>query len=92
MLQGKELERIFKEEGVIDGDESDQENKEAVIEKLPKIPVSKEPEVIGHMETSGELVVMIKGKGRGRPKGKLKLYNIIFFFHLLDEVPLIKFG
>lgn len=43
-----------------------------MIEKSPKIPVSKEPEVIGHMETSGELVVMIKGKGRGRPKGKLK--------------------
>lgn len=35
-----------------------------------KPPVPKEPEVIGHLEDSGELVVVVKGKGRGRPKGK----------------------
>ncbi|XP_063617346.1 LOW QUALITY PROTEIN: zinc finger and SCAN domain-containing protein 2-like [Cydia splendana] len=67
-VQGKELERIFKEEGVTDGDESDTEAKP----DADKPPVSKEPEVIGHMEASGELVVVVKGKGRGRPKGRMR--------------------
>ncbi|XP_063376596.1 zinc finger protein Xfin-like [Cydia fagiglandana] len=67
-VQGKELERIFKEEGVTDGDESDAEAKP----DADKPPVSKEPEVIGHMEASGELVVVVKGKGRGRPKGRMR--------------------
>ncbi|XP_063358774.1 zinc finger protein 271-like [Cydia amplana] len=67
-VQGKELERIFKEEGVTDGDESDAEPKP----DADKPPVSKEPEVIGHMEASGELVVVVKGKGRGRPKGRMR--------------------
>ncbi|CAH2067504.1 unnamed protein product, partial [Iphiclides podalirius] len=71
VVQGKELERIFKEEGVTDGEDSDTDSKQ-VTEKCPKIPVSKEPEVIGHMETSGELVVVVKGKGRGRPKGRTR--------------------
>ncbi|XP_061707855.1 zinc finger protein 91-like [Cydia pomonella] len=67
-VQGKELERIFKEEGVTDGDETDNEAKP----DADKLPVSKEPEVIGHMEASGELVVVVKGKGRGRPKGRMR--------------------
>ncbi|KAH9633582.1 hypothetical protein HF086_016316 [Spodoptera exigua] len=66
-VQGKELERIFKEEGVTDGEESEIENlKGQLIDKKP--PVPREPEVIGHLEESGELVVVVKGKGRGRPK------------------------
>lgn len=68
LFQGKELERIFKEEGVTDGDDSENEMKpEVEVEAKPVAP--KEPEIIGHMETSGELVVVVKGKGRGRPKG-----------------------
>ncbi|CAG4976148.1 unnamed protein product [Parnassius apollo] len=72
VVQGKELERIFKEEGVIDGEDSDTENKQAVAEQGSKISPSKEPEVIGHLETSGELVVVLRGKGRGRPKGRMR--------------------
>ncbi|KAF9415111.1 hypothetical protein HW555_007145 [Spodoptera exigua] len=69
-VQGKELERIFKEEGVTDGEESEIENlKGQLIDKKP--PVPREPEVIGHLEESGELVVVVKGKGRGRPKGPM---------------------
>ncbi|XP_063839073.1 uncharacterized protein LOC135088120 [Ostrinia nubilalis] len=64
-VQGKELERIFKEEGVIDGDEDEENKAEAERKRLPR-----EPEVIGHREDSGELVVVVKGKGRGRPKGR----------------------
>ncbi|XP_026314443.1 zinc finger protein 236-like [Hyposmocoma kahamanoa] len=70
-VQGKELERIFKEEGVTDGDDSENETKpETDVET--KLMVPKEPEIIGHMETSGELVVVVKGKGRGRPKGRMR--------------------
>ncbi|KAJ8726643.1 hypothetical protein PYW07_001341 [Mythimna separata] len=69
-VQGKELERIFKEEGVIDGEESESDVKFAPhLDVRP--PVPKEPEVIGHLEDSGELVVVVKGKGRGRPKGPM---------------------
>ncbi|XP_053603404.1 zinc finger and SCAN domain-containing protein 2-like isoform X2 [Plodia interpunctella] len=70
-VQGKELDRIFKEEGVTDGEESDNDTKPD-IEPAARVPVSKEPEVIGHLEDSGELVVVVKGKGRGRPKGRMK--------------------
>ncbi|KAI8428306.1 hypothetical protein MSG28_002508, partial [Choristoneura fumiferana] len=69
-VQGKELERIFKEEGVTDGEDSDHDLKPSVDAEAP--PVSKEPEVIGHLEASGELVVVVKGKGRGRPKGRMR--------------------
>uniref|UniRef100_A0A2A4JHE2 Uncharacterized protein n=2 Tax=Noctuidae TaxID=7100 RepID=A0A2A4JHE2_HELVI len=70
-VQGKELERIFKEEGVTDGEDSEPEMKlEQPMEIKP--PVPKEPEVIGHLEESGELVVVVKGKGRGRPKGPMR--------------------
>lgn len=67
-LQGKELDQIFKEEGMTDGEESDSELK-VTKDKAPKEQVPKLPEVIGHT-VSGELVVVVKGKGRGRPKGK----------------------
>ncbi|XP_052758670.1 zinc finger protein 835-like isoform X2 [Galleria mellonella] len=70
-VQGKELERIFIEEGVIDGEESENDIKPD-IDPEQKIPESKEPEIIGHMEDSGELVVVVKGKGRGRPKGRVQ--------------------
>lgn len=63
------MERIFKEEGMTDGEDSDSEKK-VVAEETPKVPEVKEPQVIGHLEQSGELVVVLKGKGRGRPKGK----------------------
>lgn len=66
-VQGKELERIFIQEGVIDFEDSDIDTKVKPVE-----PVSKVPEVIGHSEISGELVVVVKGKGRGRPKGSVR--------------------
>ncbi|XP_014369014.2 zinc finger protein 91 [Papilio machaon] len=69
VVQGKELERIFKEEGMTDGEDSDSEKKVSV-EQSPTVPETKEPQVIGHLEQSGELVVVLKGKGRGRPKGR----------------------
>ncbi|KPI94561.1 Zinc finger protein 568 [Papilio xuthus] len=69
VVQGKELERIFKEEGMTDGEDSDNEKKVSV-EQSPTAPETKEPQVIGHLEQSGELVVVLKGKGRGRPKGR----------------------
>ncbi|XP_068621025.1 zinc finger protein 184-like [Battus philenor] len=72
VVQGKELERIFKEEGVTDGEESDSDSKQVITDQTVKVCESKEPEVIGHMETSGELVVVVKGKGRGRPKGRTR--------------------
>lgn len=67
-FQGKELEKIFLEEGVIDKEENEQEVQQEKEDVKPAPP--KVPEVIGHTD-SGELVVIVKGKGRGRPKGKL---------------------
>ncbi|XP_037866554.1 zinc finger protein 271 [Bombyx mori] len=69
VVQGKELEKIFKEEGVID-DELDGDIKSEVV--MDSKSTSQEEEVIGHREDSGELVVVVKGKGRGRPKGRLR--------------------
>ncbi|XP_045763119.1 zinc finger and SCAN domain-containing protein 2-like [Maniola jurtina] len=66
-VQGKELERIFLEVGVIDGSESEHDVK-PVVEPAPA--ANKEPEVIGHIDQSGELVLRVKNKGRGRPKGR----------------------
>lgn len=63
--------------GVIDGNESEQEIKvELEAESKPPPTGSKEPEVIGHIEESGELVVVVKNKGRGRPKGELIFLEI----------------
>lgn len=63
---------------MIDVDESDPEIK-VEIEQDVKEPVKKEPEVIGHLETSGELVVVVQGKGRGRPKGTLSCFILMYF-------------
>ncbi|GBP56745.1 Zinc finger protein 14 [Eumeta japonica] len=71
-VQGKELERIFMEEGVIEGEESDTEVKTEET-ATGKTNEPREPEVIGHLENSGELVVVTKGKGRGRPRGRMRV-------------------
>lgn len=57
---------------MIDGEESDRESKPET-KPEPYVPPRKEPEVIGHRQDSGELVVVVKGKGRGRPKGECAL-------------------
>ncbi|XP_075992743.1 uncharacterized protein LOC142987689 [Anticarsia gemmatalis] len=75
-VQGKELERIFKEEGVTDGEDEEKKIKVDPVVHI-KMPVTKEPEVIGHMEDSGELVMFVKGKGRGRPKGPTRVIRNI---------------
>ncbi|XP_075213479.1 uncharacterized protein LOC142319743 isoform X2 [Lycorma delicatula] len=60
-VQGKELERIFREEGVIDEDE-EKEVEDVTTSEKPKI-AEMEQEVIGHLETQdgqnlGELIVI----------------------------------
>ncbi|XP_054284868.1 zinc finger protein 709-like [Macrosteles quadrilineatus] len=80
-VQGKELERIFKEEGVID----EEEEKEAVTitlevpEEPPVAASTVEPvsEVIGHLETQegtdlGEVVIVNKVKTRRRLRKKIR--------------------
>ncbi|XP_050667414.1 zinc finger protein 260-like isoform X2 [Leptidea sinapis] len=67
VVQGKELEKIFLDEGLIDGEDIDIGNK-ARPDPLNDANV-KLPEVIGHVETSGGPVVVVKGSRRGRPKG-----------------------
>lgn len=73
-VQGKELERIYKEEGVIDEEDDDEpDNFEDSEEQLNlSVPDSHE-EIIGHLESEegkdlGELVIVNRGRGRGRPK------------------------
>ncbi|KAL2718806.1 zinc finger protein 3-like [Vespula squamosa] len=73
-VQGKELERIFKEEGVIDEEDDEEVDRfEDSEERLNvSIPDGQE-EIIGHLETEegkdlGELVIVNRGRGRGRPK------------------------
>ncbi|XP_038206990.1 uncharacterized protein LOC119828772 [Zerene cesonia] len=66
-VQGKELEKIFMEEGVIDKEDKDSDVKSE--NEMKNKAVCKEAEIIGHVATSGEPVVIVKGKGRGRPKG-----------------------
>ncbi|CAF4955565.1 unnamed protein product [Pieris macdunnoughi] len=65
-VQGRELEKIFIEEGVIDKAECDPDAAAAEVDGA-----STEPEVktIGHVASSGEPVVVNVRKGRGRPKG-----------------------
>ncbi|XP_034945339.1 zinc finger and SCAN domain-containing protein 2-like isoform X1 [Chelonus insularis] len=72
VVQGKELERIFKEEGVIDDDDDGREYNDVDEQQTLSIPDVNE-EVIGHLETEegkdlGELVIVNKGRGRGRPR------------------------
>ncbi|XP_015108646.1 zinc finger protein 271 [Diachasma alloeum] len=74
-VQGKELERIFKEEGVIDEEEEDpgDNDYEALDESLQDPMLSENEEIIGHMETEegvdlGQIISMNRGRGRGRPR------------------------
>ncbi|CAH4011725.1 unnamed protein product [Pieris brassicae] len=68
-VQGRELEKIFIEEGVIDKAECDPDTAAA-----KEDGASTEPEVktIGHVASSGEPVVVNVRKGRGRPKGAVR--------------------
>ncbi|XP_008553477.1 zinc finger protein 271 isoform X1 [Microplitis demolitor] len=77
VVRGKELERMFKEEGVID-DEDDTGERELDDkgDKHMPLPDGNE-EVIGHLESQdgedlGELIIMNRGRGRGRPKSRHK--------------------
>ncbi|KAG7311192.1 hypothetical protein JYU34_002195 [Plutella xylostella] len=63
-VQGKELERIFIEEGMIDPEEKE------VSEEKPAPPPA--PEVIGHLREAGGLVAVTRGRGRGRPRGRTR--------------------
>ncbi|XP_067213476.1 zinc finger protein 287-like isoform X2 [Linepithema humile] len=73
-VQGKELERIFKEEGVID--EEDDDDSELFDDSEEPLNVSVQDgqeEVIGHLETEegkdlGELVVVNRGRARAKSK------------------------
>lgn len=74
-VQGKELERIFKEEGVIDEEDDDEpEDDYDDPEERLKVPTPDgHEEIIGHLETQegkdlGELVIVNRGRGRGRPR------------------------
>ncbi|XP_018057196.1 PREDICTED: zinc finger protein 189-like isoform X5 [Atta colombica] len=78
-VQGKELERIFKEEGVIDDEDDDSEMIDDSKDLLKANQDDQEgihnEEVIGHLETEegtdlGEVVIM--NRGRIRPKSKLR--------------------
>ncbi|CAK1544315.1 unnamed protein product [Leptosia nina] len=65
-VQGRELEKIFIEEGVIDKAESEPDvalKEESQESKQPYI------KLIGHVANSGEPVLLQRGKGRGRPRG-----------------------
>ncbi|XP_015174343.1 PREDICTED: zinc finger and SCAN domain-containing protein 2-like isoform X3 [Polistes dominula] len=73
-VQGKELERIFKEEGVIDEEEDEElDHIEDSEERINVTIPDGQEEIIGHLETEegkdlGELVIVNRGRGRGRPK------------------------
>ncbi|CAK9807419.1 Zinc finger protein 585A [Anthophora plagiata] len=73
-VQGKELERIYKEEGVIDEEDDDEpDNFEDAEEQLNMSVPDSQEEIIGHLESEegkdlGELVIINRGRGRGRPK------------------------
>ncbi|XP_076298916.1 uncharacterized protein LOC143217987 isoform X1 [Lasioglossum baleicum] len=73
-VQGKELERIYKEEGVIDEeDDEEPDNFEDPEEQLNMSVPDSQEEIIGHLESEegkdlGELVIVNRGRGRGRPK------------------------
>lgn len=79
-VQGKELDRIFKEEGVFD--EGDYDQDEDYFDEFDEFKAVTTPdgnEIIGHLETEegkdlGELVVINRNRGRGRPKRKKNKY------------------
>lgn len=81
------MERIFREEGVIDESENESDTSEQVdpllFAKKSTNPEQWEDEIIGHMETQegtplGQLVIVNKAKGRGRPKGCISAISNIF--------------
>ncbi|XP_020277480.1 zinc finger protein 3-like [Pseudomyrmex gracilis] len=70
-VQGKELERIFKEEGVIG--EEDYDDSDMLDDSEDLLNISAQDEVIGHLETEegkdlGEVVISHRGKARSRSK------------------------
>ncbi|XP_025268545.1 zinc finger protein 271-like isoform X2 [Camponotus floridanus] len=73
-VQGKELERIFKEEGVIDEEDDDEfETLNDSEEPLNASIQDGQEEVIGRLETQegknlGEVVIMNRGRARSKPK------------------------
>ncbi|XP_036149519.1 zinc finger and SCAN domain-containing protein 2 isoform X2 [Monomorium pharaonis] len=74
-VQGKELERIFKEEGVIEEDDNDSEMCDNSETPLNTSSQDGQEEVIGHLETEegtdlGEVVIV--NRGRIRSKSKLR--------------------
>ncbi|XP_051160691.1 zinc finger protein 271-like [Leptopilina boulardi] len=79
-VQGKELDRIFKEEGVFDEGDFDQEDDYFdEFDEFKAITTPDGNEIIGHLETEegkdlGELVVINRNRGRGRPKRKKNKY------------------
>ncbi|XP_043467262.1 uncharacterized protein DDB_G0283697-like isoform X2 [Leptopilina heterotoma] len=79
-VQGKELDRIFKEEGVFDeGDYDQDEDYFDEFDEFKAITTPDGNEIIGHLETEegkdlGELVVINRNRGRGRPKRKKNKY------------------
>ncbi|XP_022120186.2 zinc finger protein 37 isoform X3 [Pieris rapae] len=68
-VQGRELEKIFIEEGVIDRAECDPD---AAATEEDGAPTEPEVKTIGHVASSGEPVVVNTRKGRGRPKGAVR--------------------
>ncbi|XP_033216536.1 zinc finger protein 271-like [Belonocnema kinseyi] len=79
-VQGKELDRIFKEEGVYD--EGDFDYEDDYFDDADEFKTLTTPdgnEIIGHLETEegkdlGELVVINRNRGRGRPRRKKNKY------------------
>ncbi|XP_019885783.2 zinc finger protein 665 isoform X2 [Ooceraea biroi] len=74
-VQGKELERIFKEEGVLDEEDDDPELFDDLEEPLNSAVQDGQKEVIGRLETEegkdlGEVVTV--NRGRARTKSKLR--------------------
>ncbi|XP_049774994.1 zinc finger protein 599-like [Schistocerca cancellata] len=75
VIRGKELERMFREEGVIDEDDQDEGSEESEEKIKADSDAVEGAEIIGHLETPegqdlGELVIVNKAKGKGRPRGK----------------------
>ncbi|XP_072746124.1 uncharacterized protein [Anoplolepis gracilipes] len=84
-VQGKELERIFKEEGVIDEEDDDDFEMLDDTEEPLNTSIQDGQEVIGRLETQegknlGEVVIM--NRGRARSKSKLRRRKNKFTCHL----------
>ncbi|XP_063233900.1 zinc finger protein 34-like isoform X2 [Bacillus rossius redtenbacheri] len=73
-LQGKELERLFREQGLINQDEPEEPEETEVDEKGEATENVGQDEVIGHLETPegqdlGELVIVNRGRRKYRLRG-----------------------